>query len=42
MTTLDSQTSVYEELRDVLESDHFGQWDVFHGGQPFRLPARVW
>ena len=32
MTTLDSQISAYEEMRDVLETDHFGKWVVFHDG----------
>lgn len=32
MTTLDSQISAYEEMRDTLETDHFGQWVVFHDG----------
>ena len=30
MTTLSSQILAYEEMRDVLESDHFGRWVVFH------------
>ena len=33
MTTLSSQISAYEEMRDVLESDYFGRWVVFHGGE---------
>ena len=33
MTTLDHQISAYEEMRDILETDHFGQWVVFHDGQ---------
>jgi hypothetical protein len=33
MTTLSSQISAYEAMRDVLESDHFGRWVVFHDGE---------
>ena len=33
MTTLSSQISAYEAMRDVLESDYFGRWVVFHGGE---------
>ena len=33
MTTLDSQIAAYDQMRDVLETDHFGEWVVFHGGQ---------
>lgn len=33
MTTLSSQIAVYEEMRDLLETDHFGEWVVFHGGE---------
>ncbi len=33
MTTLDSQIAAYETMRDVLETDHFGQWVIFNGGQ---------
>ena len=32
MTTLSSQIAAYEEMRDVLEVDHFGKWVVFYGG----------
>jgi hypothetical protein len=30
MTTLSSQIVAYEEMRDVLEVDHFGKWVVFY------------
>ena len=33
MTTLSSQISAYEEMRDVLESDYFGRWVVFYDGE---------
>ena len=33
MTTLSSQIAAYEEMRDVLETDHFGKWVVFYGGE---------
>lgn len=33
MTTLSSQIAAYEEMRDLLETDHFGKWVVFHGGE---------
>ena len=33
MTTLSSQIAAYEEMRDLLETDHFGEWVVFHGGE---------
>ena len=33
MTTLSSQIAAYEEMRDVLEVDHFGKWVVFYGGE---------
>ena len=33
MTTLSNQISAYEDMRDVLESDHFGRWVVFHDGE---------
>ena len=33
VTTLESQISAYEEMRDVLETDYFGKWVVFHGGK---------
>ena len=33
MTTLSSQIAAYEEMRDLLEVDHFGKWVVFHGGE---------
>ena len=32
MTTLSTQIAAYEEMRDVLETDHFGKWVVFYGG----------
>ena len=33
MTTLSSHISAYEEMRDILETDYFGKWVVFHGGE---------
>ena len=30
MTTLSTQIAAYEEMRDVLEVDHFGKWVVFY------------
>ena len=33
MTTLSSQISAYEAMRDILETDHFGKWVVLHGGE---------
>ncbi len=33
VATLSSQIAAYEEMRDVLETDHFGTWVVFHGGK---------
>ncbi len=33
MTTLSRQISAYEEMRGVLETDHFGKWVVFYGGE---------
>ena len=33
MTTLSSQIAAYEEMRDLLEIDHFGRWVVFYGGE---------
>ena len=33
MTTLSSQISAYEAMRDTLETDHFGKWVVFRGGE---------
>ena len=33
MTTLSSQIAAYEEMRDVLEVDHFGKWVVLYGGE---------
>ena len=33
MTTLSSQIAAYEEMRDILETDHFGKWVVFYGGE---------
>ena len=33
MTTLSSQMAAYDEMRDLLETDHFGMWVVFHGGE---------
>ena len=33
MTTLSSQIAAYEEMRDVLEVDHFGKWVVFYCGE---------
>ena len=32
MTALSTQIAAYEEMRDVLETDHFGKWVVFYGG----------
>ncbi len=29
---LSSQIAAYEQQRDLLETDHFGKWVVFHGG----------
>ena len=33
MTTLSSQILAYEEMRNSLETDHFGRWVVFHDGE---------
>ena len=33
MTTLSKQIAAYDEMRDVLETDYFGKWVVFHGGE---------
>ena len=33
MTTLSTQIAAYEEMRDALETDHFGKWVVFYGGK---------
>ena len=33
MSTLSSQISAYDEMRDILETDHFGEWVVFHDEQ---------
>ena len=33
MTTLSSQIAAYAEMRDLLETDHFGKWVVFYGGK---------
>ena len=30
MTTLSRQIAVYEDMRAVLEIDHFGKWVVLH------------
>lgn len=33
MTTLSKQIAAYEEMKDVLETDHFSEWVVFYGGE---------
>ena len=33
MSTLSNQIAAYDAMRDVLETDHFGQWVVFHDGE---------
>ena len=33
MTMLSDQISAYEKMRNVLETDHFGKWVVFHNGE---------
>ena len=33
LTALSHQISVYEDMRDALETDYFGKWVVFQGGQ---------
>lgn len=33
MTLLSSDIAAYEEMRDVLEVDHFGKWVVVHNEQ---------
>ena len=30
-TALSEQIAAYEEMRDLLETDHFGKWVVVHG-----------
>ena len=30
MTTLSSQIAAYEKMRNLLETDYFGRWVVFH------------
>ena len=30
MSGLSKQIAAYEEMRDYLETDHFGEWVVFH------------
>ncbi len=32
MSTLSNQIAAYDAMRDVLETDYFGQWVVFHDG----------
>ena len=33
MSTLSQQIAAYDEMRDVLETDHFSEWVVFYGAQ---------
>ena len=33
MSTLSQQIAAYDEMRDVLETDHFSEWVVFYDGQ---------
>ena len=33
MDALSKQIEAYEEMRDQLETDHFGEWVVFHDEQ---------
>ena len=33
MTALSAQMAAYDGMRDLLETDHFGKWVVFHGGE---------
>ena len=33
MDALSKQIEAYEEMRDQLEMDHFGEWVVFHDEQ---------
>ena len=33
MTMLSEQISAYERMRNILETDHFGKWVVFHNGE---------
>ena len=33
MTLLSSEIAAYEEMRDILEVDHFGEWVVVHNKQ---------
>ena len=33
MTTLSRQIAAYEAMRDLLETDHLGEWVVFQGGE---------
>ena len=30
---LSEQIAAYEEMRDILETDYFSKWVVFHGGE---------
>ena len=33
MTALSAQMAAYDGMRDLLETDYFGKWVVFHGGE---------
>ena len=32
-TALSHQISAYKEMKDVLETDYYGKWVVFHNGE---------